>query len=403
MLGRLKISLKLIQLNEKKYKSELQKMELKEEELKKSQNLLNSFLDHTSAVIYIKDIKGRYLMVNKVYEDLFKTSFSELKGKTDFDIFPKEIAEAFIENDKKIINAREELTLEEKAPHEDGLHTYLSVKFPILDGNGNVFAVGGISTDITDNLQTKEDLKTLNIALQNSNKELDDFAYIVSHDLKEPLRGIHNYATFLKEDYADILDEEGNNKIDTLIRLSNRLESFINDLLYYSRVGRQELALKKTDVNKIVHDIVDTLDSTLKEKNIKVYYNALPEIECDQVRITEVFRNLITNAIKYNDKEEKWIEVGYLSNGNKQECECKDGHTFYVKDNGIGIREKHKESVFKIFKRLHGRDKFGGGTGSGLTITKKIIERHGGKICVESEYGEGSIFYFSINERFNEN
>ena len=117
----------------------------------------------------------------------------------------------------------------------------------------------------------------------------------------------------------------------------------------------------------------------------------LPKMRCDQARVGEIFRNLITNAIKYNDKPEKWIEIGVQNGGGALPL-----YVFYVRDNGIGIRPNHLESIFRIFKRLHGRDRYGGGTGAGLTIVKKIVERHGGDIWVNSEPGEGTTFYFTL-------
>ena len=231
--------------------------------------------------------------------------------------------------------------------------------------------------------------------LERSNKELDDFAYIASHDLKEPLRGINNYAAFMIEDHGDNLDEEGREKLETMRRLCGRMEDLINTLLTYSRVGRLDLAIEPTDLNVVVHDIIDSVHVRLEEENVDVRIpKPLPTITCDRARIGEVFRNLVTNAMKYNDKDERWIEIGHGPyNGTD---EAVDGDAYYVRDNGIGIREKHMDSVFRIFKRLHGRDKYGGGTGAGLTIVKKIVERHGGHIWVESEYGKGTTFYFTI-------
>lgn len=240
--------------------------------------------------------------------------------------------------------------------------------------------------------RTRE-LEKSNEDLHQSNKELDDFAYIASHDLKEPLRGIHNFSTFLLEDYAGKLDEDGRSKLETLIRLTRRMETLIDSLLHFSRLGRVDLAIDQVDLNGIVHEAVDSLDINLKEAGIELRIpRPLPTVRADRARVGEIFYNLIVNAMKYNDKERKWIEVGFL--------DVPEGNSpvFYVRDNGIGIQEKHFDSVFRIFKRLHGRDKYGGGTGAGLTIVKKIVERHSGKIWVESAYGEGTTFYFTLGE-----
>jgi light-regulated signal transduction histidine kinase (bacteriophytochrome) len=213
--------------------------------------------------------------------------------------------------------------------------------------------------------------------------------------LKEPVRGINNYALFLREDHASQLDPEAQSKIQTIQRLTRHMEDLIESLLYYSRVGRAELSVQETDQNVILRDIIDSLHVSLQERGVEVRIpQTLPIIRCDRVRVGEVFRNLITNAMKYNDKAEKWIEIGF-----DQSVPGKEGQTetvFHVRDNGIGILDKHRQAVFRIFKRLHGRTEFGGGTGAGLTIVKKIIERHGGRIWIESTVGQGSTFFFTL-------
>jgi signal transduction histidine kinase len=252
---------------------------------------------------------------------------------------------------------------------------------------------GELRQELIERLRTEQELEKRNDELHQSNKELDDFAYIASHDLKEPLRGIHNFSTFLLEDYADKLDEDGRSKLETLIRLTRRMETLIDSLLHFSRLGRVDLAIDQVDLNGIVREAVDSLDINLKEAGIELRVpRLLPTVRADRARVGEIFYNLMVNAMKYNDKERKWIEVGFL--------DVPEGNSpvFYVRDNGIGIQEKHFDSVFRIFKRLHGRDKYGGGTGAGLTIVKKIVERHSGKIWVESTYGEGTTFYFTLGE-----
>ncbi len=238
--------------------------------------------------------------------------------------------------------------------------------------------------------RTRE-LQQRNEELDQSNKELDDFAYIASHDLKEPLRGIHNYSSFLLEDYAGKLDEDGRSKLETLMRLTRRMETLIDSLLQFSRLGRVDLATDQVELDEIVAEILDSLAISLQEDNVTVRVpRPLPAVRADRVRVGEIFYNLIVNAMKYNDKAEKWIEVGWRGGAGPP--------VFYVRDNGIGIPEKHQDSVFRIFKRLHGRDKFGGGTGAGLTIVKKIVERHHGRIWIESSAGEGTTFYFTLQE-----
>jgi len=245
-------------------------------------------------------------------------------------------------------------------------------------------------------LKQADELATINLELERSNTELDSFAYIASHDLKEPLRGIHNYSNFLMEDYAELLDADGVSKLNTVVRLTQRMEDLINSLLHYSRLGRAELSRQLTNLNEVARQAIDTLSISQPQSSIDFRLpRSLPTIHCDRTQISELFTNLLTNAIKYNDKAEKWVEIGFIES-DRGDPEDPLLYTFYVRDNGIGIPPHHLERVFQIFKRLHTQDQFGGGTGAGLTIVQKIVERHGGRIWVESTVGEGSTFYFTL-------
>ncbi len=259
-----------------------------------------------------------------------------------------------------------------------------------------------LEAEVTQRKEAEQALQHAAQELQASNRELDDFAYIVSHDLKEPLRGIQTYSSFLREAHGGDLGKEGLGKLETIGRLARRLQALIDSLLYYSRVGRLDLAVEETDLNQVLEEILESLGPMQQERGADIRIpRRLPTLECDQVRIGEVFRNLITNALKYNDKPDPWIEIGFTAGQNDRSANGKRppsgfGGAFYVRDNGIGIRERHTERIFQIFKRLHGRDKYGGGTGAGLSIANKIVQRHGGRLWVESEYGQGSSFYFTL-------
>lgn len=244
-------------------------------------------------------------------------------------------------------------------------------------------------------LRQADELSLMNFELQRSNEDLDSFAYIASHDLKEPLRGIHNYANFLMEDYEEVLDEDGVAKLQTLVRLTQRMEDLINSLLYFSRLGRTELMRQTVNLDELVHQTIATLTIARPQNEVEFRIpQPLPSIEGDLAQVNELLTNLISNAIKYNDKASKWIEIGFIS-GNEENSDLYP-LTFYVRDNGIGILQQHLDKIFQIFRRLHGRDDFGGGTGVGLTIARKIVERHGGRIWLESTSGQGSTFYFTL-------
>ena len=235
------------------------------------------------------------------------------------------------------------------------------------------------------------------VDLESSNRELDDFAYVASHDLKAPLRGIYNYSAFLEEDYADKIDDDGKKKLQALGRLAKRMEDIINDLLTFSRVGRTELSFADTDLNAVVADVVEANHVFLDEAGAKVEVaRPLPHLHCDQVRVRAVFHNLIVNGVKYNDNAEKRIAITWQAPAGGAEPQ---ELVFSVADDGIGIPEKHRDRVFGIFKRLHGADsKYGAGTGAGLAIVKKTIERHGGRIWLDSEVGRGTTFHFTLGK-----
>jgi chemotaxis family two-component system sensor kinase Cph1 len=220
--------------------------------------------------------------------------------------------------------------------------------------------------------------------------------------LKEPLRGIHNYSIFLLEDYAELLDEEGVSKLQTLVRLSQRMESLIDSLLQLSRVGRLDLEVQPTDLNQLVAEVRELLQPRLEQTNTTLEVSGtLPTIMADSTRLREVFNNLISNALKYNDKPEKLVVIGEAPAskvGARGFANPEDYYVFYVQDNGIGIDPRHHEAIFRIFKRLHAQDKFGGGTGAGLAIARKMVEKHDGELWVESVVGQGTTFYFSISK-----
>ncbi|NEU84299.1 ATP-binding protein [Nostoc sp. UIC 10630] len=250
-------------------------------------------------------------------------------------------------------------------------------------------------------LRQADKLASMNFELQRSNEELDSFAYVASHDLKEPLRGIHNYANFLMEDYADVLDDDGIAKLQTLVRLTQRMEDLINSLLHFSRLGRAELIRQPVNLNDVVQQVIGTLTMARPQSEVEFRIpQPLRSVQCDRAQINELFSNLISNAIKYNDKPQKWVEIGCVE-GNGESKIVPTSLTFYVRDNGIGISEEHLDKIFQIFRRLHGRDDFGGGTGVGLTIARKIVERHGGRIWVESTPTLGSTFYFTLSAEAN--
>lgn len=246
-----------------------------------------------------------------------------------------------------------------------------------------------------------ERLAQLNDDLTRRNEELDAFAYVASHDLKEPLRGIHKYAHQLLESAANP-DAEQRRKLEALMRLTLRMDSLLDSLLHFSRVGRVTLDFEDLDLNEALAEAIELVSARRMGAKVEISTpRPLPRGPGDHVRCREIFANLLSNAIKYNDSEIKRIEVGYVAPDEHHPrpgfpARARPYTVYYVKDNGIGIQPKHHAQVFKMFKRLHGRDEYGGGTGAGLTIVKKLVERHHGQIWFDSTPGEGTTFYFTL-------
>ena len=241
------------------------------------------------------------------------------------------------------------------------------------------------------------ELQNRNLELARSNKELDDFAHIASHDLKEPLQSLLFNCRFLAEDFSSRLGADGHARLSALMRQAEKMTELVDSLLQFSRFSRVDFNIQEVDLRAVVADVIESLPPQIAQSGIDFrVQQPLPTVRCDPA-ISAVFRNLITNAVKYNDKPKRWVEVGVKNGGT---AAPNDGHeqvpVFFVRDNGIGIAARDREKVFEIFRRLHAPDKFGGGTGAGLTIARKIVERHGGKIWVESKVGEGATFYFTL-------
>jgi light-regulated signal transduction histidine kinase (bacteriophytochrome) len=240
---------------------------------------------------------------------------------------------------------------------------------------------------ITEKIKAQEDLRKLNKRLTESNKELEQFAYVASHDLQEPLRMVSSFLQLLEKKYKTQLDDTAHQYIHFAVDGSERMKTLINDLLKFSRVGTTVEENSEVDCNLLLKGVIKVFEQKINENDAKIRVNELPVIKGNRTQLEQLFQNLIGNALKYRGKESPCIEIGANDEGS--------GWVFHVKDNGIGIEKKFYDKVFVIFQRLHGKNEYGG-TGIGLAICKKIVERHGGKIWIESEPGNGTTFYFSF-------
>ncbi|MBY8982524.1 MAG: PAS domain S-box protein [Candidatus Lokiarchaeota archaeon] len=311
-----------------------------------------------------KDLIGN-LLLNFVHPDDFLTAMKVLKGG-----FKKGETEGTI-----------------RFQHKNGTWIWLEIKGKaFLDNDGKQKALL-ISRDETKRKKAEDDLKATMEELKRSNEDLENFAYVASHDLQEPLRMVASFTQLLAKRYKDELDSEAHEYIDFAVDGAKRMQQLINDLLTYSQVRTHAKPFTQLDLNEILEKVLKDLKYSIEESNALFMYDSLPVIMGDKSQISQVFQNLISNGLKFNDKEYPLINIS---------AESKKSHwLFSIRDNGIGIDSKYYDSIFKIFKRLHSRKDYPG-TGIGLSICKRIIKRHGGEIWIESKLGKGSVFYFSI-------
>lgn len=362
---------------------------LKNKALLESESLHRTVLENTVDGIITIDREGIVMTYNPACTILFGYTPEEVIGRNINMLMPdpdKSRHDGYIGHylktgEAKIIGVGREVHGQRK--NGDVFPMDLSIG-EVLQDNTHLFV--GIVRDITARKEVED-------ALHQSNAALDDFVYIVSHDLKEPLRGVRNYSRFLVEDHADKLDADGKDKLATLERLARRMEEQINSLLAYSRANRAEITCETVDPRKIIADIIDSFHVKIGEMNATVVVEKnLPVLFCNAACLREILGNLIGNALKYNDSPAPTITIGCAG------MDTRGDHVLFVRDNGIGIREEHQSIIFNMFKRLHTTDRYGGGTGSGLAIVRKLVERHGGKIRVESKPGEGAAFFFTLKE-----
>lgn len=272
---------------------------------------------------------------------------------------------------------------------KDGSEFPVEIRLSPMKTDEGILVISVIR-DITERRAVEDTLRLQKKLLEEKVREMDDFVHVVSHDLKEPLRGIDAYAGFILEDYADRLDDEGKRYLNALRASALRMNHLIRDLLTLASISRKGSTRASVDLKKVVADVQHDLDFAIQQKGAEIRVGSnLPTVYCDPTQIREVFKNLLSNAIKFNEKTPS-VEISSREEG--------DFHHLSIKDNGIGIESRYTEQIFGLFERLHNQEDFEG-TGAGLAICKKMVEGNGGKIWVESQPGEGSTFFFTLPKR----
>jgi PAS domain S-box-containing protein len=357
-----------------------------EEDLRKAEEKYRTQFEGALDAIFVADAESGILIdCNPAATKLVGWEKSELIGQHQRILHPPEIIEGeFSKTFKQHLGEKEGQILETQVITKTGEIKDAAIMASLLEIGGKK-VMQGIFRDITDSKKAQERKAQLLKEVEGANRELKDFAYVVSHDLKAPLRGIKTLSEWISTDYTDKLDEQGREQMKLLVGRVDRMQNLIDGILQYSRIGRVKEKRDVVNLNKIVAEVIDMLASPA---NITITVeNELPTIECEPTRIVQVFQNLLSNAVKYMDKPQGQIKVG---------CVEENGFwKFNVADNGPGIEEKHFERVFQLFQTLAPRDSVES-TGVGLTVAKKVVELYGGRIWIESKVGEGSTFFFTL-------
>lgn len=353
--------------------------------LQESEERFRLFMDNSPTVTFVKDTDGKYVYTNT----LFKRLFGVYKdGKTDFDYFSDAIAQNLRRNDLQVLETGKPLVTEESAPTENGtMKDWLSFKFKLTNSQGVNF-LAGAALDITERKRSEAQLKDYAEKLADSNEELSRFAYVASHDLNAPLRTIRNRVKFLVKSLGTP-SEEVQHQIERITLALTRMEQLLSNLLDYSRAGTQARGLVPVDTQMVIATVLENLESLIQETQAIIEVQpGLPVILADSIQLGQVFQNLISNGIKFCQSQPK---ITISASWKVQQC------TFCVADNGIGIPARYQRQIFEVFQRLHGQSEYEG-SGIGLAIVSKVIQRHGGRIWVESESDKGSQFFFTLKE-----
>ena len=359
---------------------DISQRKLMEKALKDSEAQLRASFENLPFDFWISDQKLNILMQSKFSIDLW----GSLIGKNVNDLLiPYDLKThilAVSENALKGESYNSEISF--KVNEED--RTFMQMVLPVISEK-SIYGILNINIDISDAKFKELELKKYSDNLEKVNHELKTFTYIISHDLKAPLRAINNLIEWISEDYSDLFDDEGRNMLSLLMNRASRMHELIESILKYSRIGRIEVSFDETDLNELIQATVNMLHIP---QNIKVeIYNDLPVILVPRIYLQQIFQNLLSNAIKFLDKENGFIEIGFE--------ELSYDYKFWVKDNGVGIESQYYSKIFQLFQTLQPRDEYES-TGIGLSIVKKIIDTYQGTIWVESEKNIGTTFYFTF-------
>jgi PAS domain S-box-containing protein len=384
-------------------------------DLEKLKENYRDLYNNAPALFFSLDARGCFVACNDTLAKALGYTRQELHGQSYGRILTPAARTAFLKNPGRF---REACEIDVQWVKKDGSAIDVWIRTtPLLDAEGRFLRTRSAAQDVTERnrllnalVAKGKELEEANAHLRRINQALDQFTYVVSHDLKEPLRTVEAYSRFLLQDYGDQLGGDGRDFINHLVKASGRLGQLIDDLLKLSRAGRVIDTAHEFDVREALHTVLDDLHDLIQRREAVVRLDDSladsPLVSGDLPRVMELLANLIGNALKYNQNPRPEVVVGAtvgeksMLGGQWTVVSEKPNTfaaqtTFYVRDNGIGINPEHHEQIFGMFRRLHHRDEYEG-TGAGLAICKKIVEAHGGRIWLDSEVGRGATFYFTL-------
>ncbi|MBW8720905.1 MAG: PAS domain-containing protein, partial [Polaromonas sp.] len=369
-----------------------------ENRLRDTNAYVESLLEHIPAMVFIKDARDLcFVHINKAGESLLGIARNELLGKSDYDFFPTEQAQFFINKDREVLAQDKMIEISEEVidTRSQGKRWLHTLKAPVMNAQNQPMLLLGISMDITAQKFAEQRIKTLNTELEQkakllkiSNNELETFCYSVSHDLRAPLRTIEGFAQLLEDNQRTSLDADAVRYLNTIRRSSRQMSQLIDDLLAYSKVGRQTIHSQRLDMNTLASKATE-IAAFGRNPRPEIIMNQLPDAVGDETMISSVWLNLIDNAIKYSAKNGRpCIYISAHSDGHEA--------VYCVRDNGVGFDMQQYDKLFDVFQRLHTEREFAG-TGLGLAIVERIITRHGGRVWAEGKLQQGAAFYFSLS------
>jgi PAS domain S-box-containing protein len=359
-----------------------------DEALRNSEALYHSLVESLPISVFRKDTRSRFTFGNQRFCDGLGRPLGQVLGKTDHDFYPPELADKYEGDDRRVMETGEVFEDVEAHQRPSGERLFVQVfKVPIYDFKGDVVGTQGVFWDVTARRHAEEDLRRTAAELARSNGELQQFANVVAHDLQEPLRTVTSYCRLLRRRYQGRLDAGADEFLAWALDGATRMQELLDDLLEYCRVGTHGKEFRPVDCGEVLARALANLKIAVEESGAAVTHDPLPVVPGDAPQLVQLFQNLLANALKFRGPEPPRVHVAARRRG--------EGWLFAVRDNGIGIDPDQAGRLFLIFQRLHTRQEYPG-TGVGLAICKKIVERHHGRIWVESRAGKGSVFSFTL-------